>query len=165
MLRIHQFGSLETWITTIQILSICGENQPKTKLKHAAQNNCNKLSTLFFSWNLQKVQSNQHEWHTDTYRHKVWVGIPENKNVRYKSICMPGKVNRGLLNDIKNGLFQVLCVLTSLFPHDFFKIPSFAIFVPQPQVHFMNSYNNNQMFVFPLGIKMKHLSFSRALKT
>ena len=39
MLLIHQFGSLETWITTIQILSICGQNQPKTKLKHAAQNN------------------------------------------------------------------------------------------------------------------------------
>ena len=62
------------------------------------------------------VQLNQHEWHTDTYRHKVWVGIPENKNVGYKSICMLGKVNKGLLNDIKNGLFQVLCVLTSLFP-------------------------------------------------
>ena len=44
MLCIHQFGSLETWITTIQILSIYGKNQPKTKLKYAAQNN--KLSAL-----------------------------------------------------------------------------------------------------------------------
>ena len=33
------------------------------------------------------------------------------------------------------------------------------------EVHFMNSYNNNQMFVGPLSIKMKHLSLSRALKT
>ena len=39
MLCIHQFGSLETWITTIQILSIYGKNQPKTELKYAAQNN------------------------------------------------------------------------------------------------------------------------------
>ena len=46
----------------------------------------------------------------------MWVGILENKNVRYKSICMPGKVNNGLLNDLKNDRFQVLCVLTSFFP-------------------------------------------------
>ena len=114
MLRIHQFGSLETWITTIQILNICGENQPKTKLKHAAQNN--KLPALLTAEIYRMVQLNQHEWHTDTYRNKVWIGIPENKNVRYKSICMPRKVNKGLLNDIKNDLFQVLCVLTSFFP-------------------------------------------------
>ena len=44
----------------------------------------------------------------------MWVGILENKNVGYKSICMPGKVNNGFLNDIKNDRFQVLCVLTSL---------------------------------------------------
>ena len=33
----------------------------------------------------------------------MWVGILENKNVRYKSIYTSGKVNNGLLND----LFQV----------------------------------------------------------
>ena len=33
----------------------------------------------------------------------MWVGILENKNVGYKSICRSGKVNNGLLND----LFQV----------------------------------------------------------
>ena len=32
MLRIHQFGGLEAWIATIQILGIYGKNQPKTKL-------------------------------------------------------------------------------------------------------------------------------------
>ena len=37
----------------------------------------------------------------------MWVGILENKNVGYKSICMRGKVNNGLLNDIKNDRFQV----------------------------------------------------------
>ena len=36
----------------------------------------------------------------------MWVGILENKNVGYKSICMPGKINNGLLNDMKNELFQ-----------------------------------------------------------
>ena len=65
----------------------------------------------------------------------MWVGILENKNVGYKSIRMPSKVNNGLLNDIKNDLFQVLRVLTS-FSHDFFKIPSFAIFIPQPRSPF-----------------------------
>ena len=50
---------------------------------------------------------------------------------------MPGKVNNGLLNDIKDDLFQVLCVLTSFFPRLFnFKIPSFAIFIPQPRSPF-----------------------------
>ena len=38
MLNIHQFGSLEAWITTIQILSIYGKNQPQNNLKHAAEN-------------------------------------------------------------------------------------------------------------------------------
>ena len=133
MLRIHQFGSLETWIPTIQILSIYGKNQPKTNLKHAVLNN--KLSALFSAETYRMVQLNQHEWHTDTYRHKMWVGILENKNVGYKSICMPGKVNNGLLNDIKNDRFQVLCVLTSFFPW-LFKIPSFAIFIPQPRSAF-----------------------------
>ena len=31
------------------------------------------------------------------------------------------------------------------------------------EVHFMNSYNNNQMFVGPLSINMKHLSLSLSL--
>ena len=44
---------------------------------------------------------------------------------------MPGKINNGLLNDIKNDLFQVY-VYSPVFSHDFFKIPSFAIFIPQP---------------------------------
>ena len=77
MLCIHQFGILETWITTIQILSIYGKNQPKTKLKHAAQNN--NLSALSSAEIYRMVQSNQYEWHTDTYRHKMWIGILENK--------------------------------------------------------------------------------------
>ena len=162
MLRIHQFGSLETWITTIQILSIYGKNQAKTKLKHAVQNN--KLSALSSAEIHRMVQLNQHEWHTDTYRHKMWVGILENQNVGHKSICMPGKVNNGLLNDIKNDLFQVLCALTSFF-HDFFKIPSLLFLFHSLEVHFMNSYNNDQMFVGPLSNKTKHLSLSSALKT
>ena len=113
MLCIHQFGSLETWITTIQILSIYGKNQPKTKLKHAAQNN--KLSALSSAEIYRMVQLNQHEWHTDTCRHKMWVGILEHKNVGYKSICIPGKVNNGLLND----LFQVYVYSPVFFPWRF----------------------------------------------
>ena len=46
MLRIHQFGSLEVRLTAIQIFGIYGENQPKTNLKHAAQNN--KLSAVHY---------------------------------------------------------------------------------------------------------------------
>ena len=46
----------------------------------------------------------------------MWVGIIENKNLGYKSICMRGKVNNELLNDIKNDRFQALCVLASFFP-------------------------------------------------
>ena len=61
----------------------------------------------------------------------MWVGILENKNVGYKSICIPGKVNNGLLND----LFQVY-VYSPVFSHDVFKIPYFAIFIPQPQSPF-----------------------------
>ena len=61
----------------------------------------------------------------------MWVGILENKNVGYKSICIPGKVNNGLLND----LFQVY-VYSPVFSHDVFKIPSFAIFIPQPRSPF-----------------------------
>ena len=74
-------------------------------------------------------------------------------------VCQ-ARSNNGLLNDIKNDLFQVLGVLTS-FSLDFFKISSFAIF-HSLEVHFMNSDNNDQMFVGPLSIKMK---LSRALKT
>ena len=43
----YAFTSLAVWkleLTTIQILSIYGKNQPKTKLKCAAQNN--KLTAL-----------------------------------------------------------------------------------------------------------------------
>ena len=65
----------------------------------------------------------------------MWVGILENKNVGYKSICMPGKVNNGLVNDIKNDLFQVY-MYSPVFSDDFFKIPSFAIFIPQPRSPF-----------------------------
>ena len=53
---VWQFGN---WITTIQILSIYGKNQPKTKLKHAAQNN--KLSALSSAEIYRMVQLNQHE--------------------------------------------------------------------------------------------------------
>ena len=70
-----------------------------------------------------------------THRHKMWAGILENKNVGYKSICMPGKVYNGLLND----LFQVY-VYSPAFSHAVFKIPSFArafaIFIPQPRTPF-----------------------------
>ena len=61
----------------------------------------------------------------------MWVGIPENKNVGYKSICIPGKVNNGVLND----LFQFY-VYSPVFSHDVFKIPPFAIFIPQPRSPF-----------------------------
>ena len=149
MLCIHQFGSLETWKTTIQILSIYGINQPKTK--HAAQNN--KLSALSSPEVYRMVQLNQHEWHTDTYRHKMWVGILENKNVGYKSICLPGKVYNGLLND----LFQVY-VYSPVFSHDFFKIPSFAIFIPHPRSPFYEQLQLWQNVCRPTHYKTKHLS-------
>ena len=45
-------------------------------------------------------------------------------------VCQVYKVNNGLLNDVKNDLFQVY-VYSPDFSHDFFKIPSFAIFIPQ----------------------------------
>ena len=69
----------------------------------------------------------------------MWVGILENKNVGYKSICMPGKVNNGLLNDIKNDLFQVLCVLTSFFPMTFTRYRFLLFLFHSLEVHFMNS--------------------------
>ena len=68
MLRIHQFSSLGAWITTIQILSIYGKNQPQTNLKHAAQKN--NLSAVYSAGIYRTAQSNQREWHTDTCRHK-----------------------------------------------------------------------------------------------
>ena len=37
MLRIHLFGSMDAWITTIQILGIYGKNEPKPNLKHLAK--------------------------------------------------------------------------------------------------------------------------------
>ena len=61
----------------------------------------------------------------------MWVGILENENVGYKSIYMKGKVYNGLLND----LLQVY-VYSPVFSHDVFKIPSFAIFIPQPRTPF-----------------------------
>ena len=98
----YAFTSLAVWkLELTTILSIYGKNHPITKLKHAAQNN--KLSALSSAEIYRMVQLNQHEWHTNTYRHKMWVGILENKNVGYKSICTSGKVNNGFLND----LFQV----------------------------------------------------------
>ena len=60
MLRIHQFGSLEASITAIQILCIYGKNQPKTKLKHAAQNN--KLSAVYSTEIYRTAELNQHEY-------------------------------------------------------------------------------------------------------
>ena len=60
MLRIHQFGSLEVWITTIQILDIYGgKYQPKTNLKHVAQNN--KLSAVCSAEIYRTAQLSQHE--------------------------------------------------------------------------------------------------------
>ena len=50
-------------------------------------------------------------------------------------VCQVYKVNNGLLNDMKNDLFQVY-VYSPVFSHDFFKIPSFAIFIPQPRSPF-----------------------------
>ena len=129
MLRIHELGSLEAWITIIQILGIYGKNQPKNKLKHAAQSN--KLSAVYSAEIYRTAQLNQHEWH----RHKRLVGVLENKNFGYKSVCMPGKVNNGfnsMLNDIMNNLFQIFCILTSFSPW-LYKIPPFGIFIPQPQ--------------------------------
>ena len=87
----------------------------------------------------------------------MWVGTLENKNVGYKSICMPGKVNNGLLNDIKNDLFQVY-VYSPAFPMTFSRYHLLLFLFHSLEVHFMNSYNNDQMFVGPLSIKTKHLS-------
>ena len=98
---------------------------------------------------------------TGTYRLKMWVRILENKNVGYKSICMPGKINNGLLNDMKNELFQVY-VYSPVFPMTFSRYRLLLFLFHSLEVHFMNSYNDH-MFVGPLSIKTKHIS--RALKT
>ena len=95
----------------------------------------------------------------------MWVGILESKNVGYKSICILGKVNNGLLNDVKNDWFQVLCVLTSFSLMTFSGYRLLLFLFHSLDVHFMNSYNNNEMFVGPLSIKMNYLSLSCALKT
>ena len=131
MLRVHQFGSLKAWITTIQIHSIYGKNQPKTNLNKTCSSKQRAVRCIF-GWNLQNG-SIKSTW--ITYRHKRLVGILENINVEYKSVCMPGKVNNrfnSMLNDIMNNLFQ--------YTHHFFpwlyKIPSFPIFIPQPRSPF-----------------------------
>ena len=54
------------------------------------------------------------------------------------------------MNDMEN-------VYSPGFSHDFFKILLFDILFQNLEVHFMNSYNNDQMFVGPLSIKTKHL--------
>ena len=59
MSRIHQFGSLEAWVITIQILGIYSKNQPKTNLKHAAQNN--KLFAVYSAEMYRTAQLNRHE--------------------------------------------------------------------------------------------------------
>ena len=93
-----------------------------------------------------------------THRHKMRVGILENKNVRYKSICMPGK---GLLDD----LFQVYVLfffvwfpLSPVFSHDVFKIPSFSIFILPPRTPFYEQPQLWQNVFRPTQYKTKHLS-------
>ena len=77
------------------------------------------------------------------------VGILENKNVGYKSICLPGKVNNGLLND----LFQVYVYSPVFFPMTFSRYRLLPFLFHILEVHFMNSYNYDKMFVGPLSIK------------
>ena len=97
-----------------------------------------------------------------TYRHKMWVGILENKNVGYKSICMSGKINNGLLNDMKNELFQVY-VYSPVFPMAFSRYRLLLFLFHSLEVHFMNSYNNDHMSV---GTQYQNETYlSRALKT
>ena len=71
----------------------------------------------------------------------------------YKSICLPGKVNNGLLND----LFQVY-VYSPVFSHDVFKTPSFAIFIPHPRSPFYEQLQLWQNVCRPTQYKTKHLS-------
>ena len=88
-----------------------------------------------------------------THRHKMWVGIPENKNVGYKSICMPGKVYNRLLND----LFQVY-VYHQFFPMTFSRYRLLPFLFHSLELHFVNSHNYDKMFVGPLSIK-RNISF------
>ena len=87
----------------------------------------------------------------------MWVGILENENVGCKSICMPGKINNGLLNDMKNELFQVY-VYSPVFPMTFSRYSLLLFLFHSLEVHFMNCYNNHHIFVGPLSIKTKHIS-------
>ena len=87
----------------------------------------------------------------------MWVGILENKNVGYKSICMSGKVNNGLLNDMKMTCSKFMCT-NQFFPMTFSRYRLLLFLFHSLEVHFINSYNNDQMFVGPLSIKTKHLS-------
>ena len=90
----------------------------------------------------------------------MWVGILENKNVGYKSICIPGKVNNGLLND----LFQRFMCTHQFFYITFSRYRLLPFLFHSLEVHFMNSYNYDKMFVGPLSIK-RNISLSCALKT
>ena len=59
MLRIHEFGSLEGCITAIQIPGIYSKNQPKTNVKHVAQNN--RLSAVHSADIYRTDELNEHE--------------------------------------------------------------------------------------------------------
>ena len=66
----------------------------------------------------------------------MWFGILEKKMSDINQfVCQVYRVNNGLLNDMKNDLFQVY-VYSPVSSCDFFKIPSFAIFIPQPRSPF-----------------------------
>ena len=87
----------------------------------------------------------------------MWVGMLENKNVACKSIFISGKVNNGLLNDMKNDLFQVY-VYSPVFSMTFSRYRLLLFLFHSLEVHFMNSYNNDHVLVGPLSIKTKHIS-------
>ena len=76
------------------------------------------------------------------------------------------QVNNGLLNDIKNDrpVPGFMCT-HQYFPMTFSRYRLLLFLFHSLEVHFMNNYNNNQMFVGPFSIKMKDLSLPRALKT
>ena len=62
-------------------------------------------------------------------------------------------------NVIKNNLFQVFCT-HQFFPHDFTRYRLLLFLFHSLEVHFMNSYNNNQMFVSPLSLVLsKHKKY------
>ena len=72
---------------------------------------------------------------------------------------MPDKVVNGfnpMLNDIRNNLIRVFCVLTSFFfPHDF---KSYSILFHSLEVHLMYSYNYNNHFslLLPRPTRCQH---------